>query len=74
MWTIALTRFVPLCRRCTKKGKSTIQKRTRWKCGKYHSTIKARNSDKITCNGYEDGSVDEESEEDEDGDEENEDD
>ena len=48
------------------KRKSTIQKRTCWKSGKYHSTINAMNSHKKTCDRYEDESNNEEPEEDED--------
>ena len=36
------------------KWKSTIQKRTCCKCGKYHSTIMTMNSHKRTCDRYED--------------------
>ena len=67
-----MTSFVPLCRRRKKKGKSTIQKRTCWKCGKYHSTIKAMNSHKRTCDEDEDEGDDEEPKEGEGEDEENE--
>ena len=62
-------KFCPSLQKVDKKGKSTIQKRTNWKCGKYHSTIKAVNSHNRTCDGYEYKSDDEESEEDEDEDE-----
>ena len=65
MRTNALTSFVSLLE-VDKKGKSTAKKRTCWKCGKYHSTIKAMNSCKRTCDGYEDESDDEDSVEDED--------
>ena len=51
-------KFTPSLQDVDKKGKSTIQKSTCWKCGKYHSTTKAMNSHKRTCDGYEDESDD----------------
>ena len=56
-------KFCPSLQKTDKKGKSTIQKRTCWKCGKHHSTIKAMNSHKRTCDEDEDESDDEEPEE-----------
>ena len=67
--------FDKLCtslQKVDKKGKSTIQKRTCWKCDKYHSTIKVMNSHKRRCDGYADKSDDEVLQEDEDEDKENE--
>ena len=57
-------KFCPSLQKVDKNGKSTIQKRTCWKCGKYHSTIKAMKMHKRTCEGESD---DGESEEREDG-------
>ena len=51
-------KFTPSLQDVDKKGKSTIQKSTCSKCGKYHSTTKAMNSHKRTCDGYEDESDD----------------
>ena len=39
-------KFCPSLQKVDKKGKSTIQKRTCWKFGKYHLTIKAMDSHK----------------------------
>ena len=61
-----LDKFCPALQKVYKKGKNTIQKCTCWKCGKNHSTIKAINSHKRTCDGYEGEKDGEESEEDED--------
>ena len=73
MRTNALTSYVPLCRRWTKKGKALSKNANiGWKCGKYHSTIKVMNSHKRRCDECEDKSDDEVLEEDEDEDKENE--
>ena len=66
-------KFCPFWQKVDKKGNCTIQKRTCWKYGKYHSTIKAMNSHKRRCDGYEDESDNEQPEEDENEDVENED-
>ena len=47
------TKFCPFLQKVDKKRKSTIQKRTCWKCGKYHSTIKIMNSQKGSGHWYE---------------------
>ena len=65
-------KFSPSLQKVNKKWKSTIQKRTCWKCGKYNSPITAMNSHNRTLDGYENESHNEEPEEDEDEDEENE--
>ena len=49
-------KFCPSLQKVSKKGKSTIKRGTCWKCGKYHSTIKAMNSHKRRCDWYEDES------------------
>ena len=54
------------------KRKKHNPKRIWWKCRKNHSTIEAMNSHKRKCDGYEDGSDDEEPKEDEHKDKENE--
>ena len=54
-------KFCPSLQKVDKNGKCTIQKRTCWKCGKYHSTIKAMKMHKRTCVEYEGESDDGES-------------
>ena len=43
--------YCPSLQKTDKKGKTTIEKRTCWKCGKYHSTIKAMTAHKRLCPG-----------------------
>ena len=54
-------KFCPYLQKVDKKGKSTIQKCIRWKCGKYHPTTKAMNSH--NRRSEEDDDEDEENEE-----------
>ena len=64
-------KFCPSLQKVDNKGKTTIEKHTCWKCGRYHSTIKSMISHKRTCDGYQDDSDDDGNEE-SDKDEENE--
>ena len=65
-------KFCSSLKKVDKKGKKTLQKRTYWKCGKYHLTIKAMNSHKRTCDGCEDERDNEEPQKDKGEDEKNE--
>ena len=42
-------KFCPSLQKVDEKGRTTIAKRTCWKCGKYHSTIKAMTAHKRVC-------------------------
>ena len=70
-------KFCPSLQKRDKKGKTVIERRTCWKCGKYHSTIKAMTAHKRICDsgvgaGIDIDDDDDESDDDDDDDEEEE--
>ena len=71
--TECFNQFCLLLQRKDRNGKTTLEKRTCWKCRKYHSTIKAMNQHKQYCDGaHQSGSSDNSNHDDNDVDDDNE--